>query len=194
MFAKKTNSGIFDHKLNNSAHVRNLLTKLDRNSDFFMTNEDRFNIKSVKNTRRSFSKKNENFFLNRKKLKDYKRSNKIFNEFEKFLEKDRKKFKDKFKNRQEKGLNCELMGYNPITLKYFKNKKGNFLEKIDKQNNLKNIIRAKNLEYQTSLNFDLINGKKRNLVKVSDDILDRYKDQFNIPKRKVRVYKYDFHL
>lgn len=194
MFSVKRKSEIFEYQSNNSININNILTKLDQNSDFYMSDKERYKKQAIKNRRKSFSNQNQGFFINRKKINEQKRKTTIYNEFENILKVDNEKYKNKIKSRNEKGLNCELMGFNPITLKYFKNKKGKFLEKTDRINNIRKVIRSKNLEYQTSMNFDLISGKPRNLVKVSNDILDKYKDKFTIPKRKVRVYKYDFHF
>lgn len=76
------------------------------------------------------------------------------------------------------------MAFNPITLEYHTDKKGEQLRKKDDHAKFRGLLRAKNLDYRSNTGFNIVTGEDRRGVDLKEDIFMKYAKDMIVPRKK----------
>ena len=132
------------------------------------------------------NKRQENY--NQRRINQMIRENKKMNEMEDTLLRESKRIERRKEETINSHINARGMGINPITLEYYHTLKGNELRDKENKRAIRGLVRAKNLEAQNGIGYNILNGKVGSNVIVTDDILDKYNDHLVVPKRFYRIF------
>ena len=124
----------------------------------------------------------------RKRISQMVKENNKAMRLEDSLQKETIRLNNKRKHLEKSLVNARTMGINPVTLEYYPNHKGGILREKENKSIIKSMIRAKNLELQNGVGFNIINGKATNHVHVPKDILDLFGKDIRIPNRSYRIF------
>ena len=170
-------------------HVRQILEQPSPATDWHLPRHQRFDkdFASFDKRQREIERSRKQEYYERKRLENFKRENRIFEEMQKSQIKEDNKLAVRKEKAQNSLINAQTMGLNPITLQYYDNFKGNKLMKKENEANERAMVRAKNLELRGCSGFNIINGDINQYVNVPDDVMDKYKENIIFPRCGYRV-------
>lgn len=76
------------------------------------------------------------------------------------------------------------MAFNPITLQYHEDQKGQNLKNMDDKAKFRAKLRAKNLDYRSNTGYNIVTGEDRKGVDVANDIFMRYAENIIVPRKR----------
>ena len=176
--------------LNRADVMGSLLFQPDPKCDAFISPRSRFQkdfaVYDKLQRQRDRAKREERF--ERKRISQMVRDNNKALKVEDSIQRETIRLNNRKRQLEQSLNNARTMGMNPVTLEYYPNHKGGILREKENKSVIKGILRAKNLELQNGVGFNIINGKVTNHVKVPKDILDLFGKQIVVPNRGYRIF------